>query len=138
MDIDRIRSYNAAEGDHSGRVSAAEIRRNYKGEKIRIDYELLSPRSVTREYHAGHDFRPQDSDELIHVLEILTKGHPELIIGRDGKIKESELEKLIGAECDLQIVHVHKKESKHANPFCKIIQVTAPGELVDYSEESPE
>lgn len=136
MNIDRILSYNAPEGTYRTRVISAEVTLDFKGEKVRINYELISHHSVTKEYRVGHNFRPQDADELIAVLEILTRGNPEMVIARDGKINEVALQKLAGSECDVRVVHIHSKSSKHANPYCKIVQVTAPGELVDYSEET--
>lgn len=130
MVIEKRVSYNVPEGKFRARLASIEVVRRNESVACRPNWEILSLVSVTTEYRAARSYRKQESDELLDVLEALTQGHPERVIGEGGKIMENRLHELIGVECELHIVHIPAKTGKHDFPFCMVVKVTRPGELV--------
>lgn len=131
MIIVKEATFNSPEGYHRASIVGASLKKDTKGEGVRLIFALISIQHRTKEFMAAVTYRPDDSTELIKTLEALTDFHIDEVISEDGGIIESALDQLEGIECDIEIVHVHN--GKHKHPFCKVVQVTRPGELVQRS-----
>jgi hypothetical protein len=134
MYLEKEPSYQSPEGIHRGEFRSADVLRELRygdiTECVKMLSALISVEHPTKEFMARMIYWPEDSRQLRRDLYEIIGDDIQNLVGRNRELDPDGLKMIIGKQFDIQIVHI--PSSTHKFPFCKVVQVKAPGTLLDW------